>query len=477
MTSNGSAPDLDLERSVQGLVHEAARALRLPEGLLQQISVTDSIYYTRFPVKFGNRVEVFSGWRAEHSHHRHPLKGGIRYSPLVNQQEISALSALMTYKCAIVNVPFGGSKGGIAFNPRDYRPEQVERITRRYTAELIRKNFIGPGVNVPAPDLGTGAREMAWIADTYDAMHPGGIDNFACVTGKPVTQGGIRGREDATGRGVVLGLARGLDFVEDFPGAGLTRGLPGKRVAIQGFGNVGFHTADILVRRGAQVVAIGEWDVTIVKRSGGGIAVADLLEWRREHGTIRGFPEAEEELPPAAILAVECDVLIPAAVENVIHGETAPLVRAKLVAEAANGPTTPAGDRILRERGIPVIPDVYLNAGGVVVSYFEWARNLSHMRFGLLEKRLEIANTNALLNAAETLAGRRLSPEARQNLVTQSDEKELVVSGLEEKMTHAYDEIREAQTRWNGDGNLRTAAYVVALEKIRRSYEELGIFP
>ena len=476
MRGNG-APDLNLERSVQGLVHEAARALQLPEGLLRQISITDSIYYTRFPVKFGNRVEVFSGWRAEHSHHRHPLKGGIRYSPLVNQQEISALSALMTYKCAIVNVPFGGSKGGIAFDPRRYSDEQVERITRRYTAELIRKNFIGPGVNVPAPDLGTGAREMAWIADTYDAMHPGGIDNFASVTGKPVTQGGIRGREDATGRGVVLGLARGLDFVEDFPGAGLARGLPGKRVAIQGFGNVGFHTADILCRRGAKVIAIGEWDATVVARSGSGIAVSDLQDWRRKHGTIKGFPDAEEELPPEAILGVECDVLIPAAVENVIHAGTAPLVKAKLVAEAANGPTTPEGDRILRERGIQVIPDVYLNAGGVVVSYFEWARNLSHMRFGLLEKRLEIANTNALLNAAETLSGKRLSMEMRQNLVTQSDEKELVVSGLEEKMTRAYDEIRDARNRFAECGTLRTAAYVVALEKIRRSYEELGIFP
>lgn len=476
MTASVPARDLNLERSVHGLVHEAARALELPEGLLQQICVTDSIYFTRFPVKFGNRVEVFSAWRAEHSHHRHPLKGGIRYSPLVNQQEISALSALMTYKCAIVNVPFGGSKGGIAFDPRQYSDEQVERITRRYTAELIRKNFIGPGVNVPAPDLGTGAREMAWIADTYDAMHPGGIDNFACVTGKPITQGGIRGRADATGRGVVLGLARGLDFPEDFPGTGLTRGLAGKTVAIQGFGNVGFHTADILVRRGAKVIAIGEWDVTIVRRSGQGIAVRDLLEWHREHGTIRGFPAAEEELPPEAVLAMKCDVLIPAAIENVIHGETAPLVRAKLVAEAANGPTTPEGDRILRERGIAVIPDVFLNAGGVVVSYFEWARNLSHMRFGLLEKRLEIANTNALLNAAETLSGRRLSPEMRQNLVTQSDEKELVVSGLEEKMTLAYDQIREAQGRIAGM-SLRTAAYVVALEKIRRSYEELGIFP
>ena len=464
-----------LEASVQAVVHRAAKLLDMPKGLLEQICITDSIYYTRFPVKFGDRVQVFKGWRAEHSHHRHPLKGGIRYSPLVSQNEISALAALMTYKCAIVNVPFGGSKGGVELDPREYSTEEMERITRRYTAELIRKNFIGPGVNVPAPDLGTGPREMAWIADTYDAMHPGGIDNFACVTGKPVSQGGVRGRVDATGRGVVIGLSRALEFAEDFPGSGLTPGLEGKRIAIQGFGNVGHHTAEILSRRGAKIVAVGELDATVVR--GDGIAVADLHEWQRKMKTVCGFPGADEELPPEAILSVPCEVLIPAAIENVINARTAPLVEARLVAEAANGPTTPEGDAILCERGIPVIPDVYLNAGGVVVSYFEWARNLSHMRFGLMEKRLEIANTNALLNAAETLSGKRLSPEERAGLLIHSDEEQLVSSGLEEKMTLAYDEIREAAQRFELERNLRVAAHVVALGKIRRSYEELGIFP
>lgn len=475
MTTRASREDLNLERGVQRLVHQAADRLGLPEGLRDQIAVTDSIYVTNFPIQFGGRVEVFSGWRAEHSHHRHPLKGGLRYSPLVSQQEISALSALMTYKCALVRVPFGGSKGGIRFDPRRYRPEQVERITRRYTAELIRKNMIGPGVNVPAPDLGTGPREMAWIADTYDAMHPGGIDNFACVTGKPVSQGGIRGRGEATGRGVVLGLRRALDFPEDFPGTGLTCGLEGKRVAVQGFGNVGYHTAAILREAGARVVAVGEWDATLVSEAG--LDVEALDRWRREQGTVRGFSGAEDELPAAAVLETECDVLIPAAIENVIHRETAPRVRAKLVAEAANSPTTTEGDQVLKERGIPVIPDVFLNAGGVVVSYFEWARNLSHMRFGLMEKRLETANTNALLNAVETLAGQKLSPATRNNLVIQLDEKELVLSGLEEKLTNAYDEIREAAARHDLRSNLRLAAYIVAIEKIRRSYEELGIFP
>ncbi len=471
------SPETNLESNVAAQVHEASAALQLPRGLVQQICVTDSIFLTRFPVRFGKRVEVFTGWRAEHSHHRHPLKGGIRYSPLVDQQEISALAALMTYKCAIVNVPFGGSKGGIAFDPRRYSREQIEKITRRYTAELIRKNFIGPGVNVPAPDLGTGAQEMAWIADTYDAMHPGQVDNFACVTGKPVTQGGIRGREDATGRGVIMGIVRALEFPGDFPGTGLTRGLSGKRIAVQGFGNVGFHTADLAAHRGAVVTAIGEWDATLVSRKPRGIAATDLLAWKREHGTVRGFPDADEELPPDAILETPCDVLIPAAVENVINSRTAPGVQARLVAEAANGPTTPEGSRILAERGIPVIPDVYLNAGGVVVSYFEWARNLSHMRFGLLEKRLEKANTDALLRAAETLAGRELGERDRRNLLIRSDERELVVSGLEEKMFRAYDEIREARTRLPKSADLRQAAFLVAVGKIRRSYEELGIFP
>ncbi len=477
MTPRLPAAETNLEKNVERHVRQAAATLKIPKGLLEQIALTDAIFLTRFPVRFGKRVEVFTGWRAEHSHHRHPLKGGIRYSPLVDQQEISALAALMTYKCAIMNVPFGGSKGGIAFDPRKYTDEQIEKVTRRYTAELIRKNFIGPGVNVPAPDLGTGPREMAWIADTYDAMHPGQVDNFASVTGKPVTQGGIRGREDATGRGVVMGLKRALDFPRDFPGAGLTRGLAGKRLAVQGFGNVGFHTAAIAAREGASVVAVGEWDATLVSRKPGGFSADELRDWKLLHGTVRGFPGADEELPPAAILETPCDVLIPAAVENVITSRTAPLVKARLIAEAANGPTTGAGDRILAKRGIPVIPDVYLNAGGVVVSYFEWARNLSHMRFGLLEKRLEIANTGALLRAAETLAGRELSDRDRRNLLIRSDERELVVSGLEEKMFHAYDEIREARARLPESADLRRAAFLVALDKIRRSYEELGIFP
>ncbi len=474
---NSHSPDTNLEQSVARQVRRAAAALKLPRGLLDQIRLTDNVLLTRFPVRFGDKVEVFTGWRAEHSHHRHPLKGGIRFSPLVDQQEISALAALMTFKCAIVNVPFGGSKGGIAFEPRNYSAEQIEKITRRYTAELIRKNFIGPGVNVPAPDLGTGSREMAWIADTYDAMHPGQVDNFACVTGKPVTQGGIRGREDATGRGVIMGVSRALDFPGDFRSSGLTRGLEGKRLAIQGFGNVGFHTADIGIRRGAVVTAVGEWDATVASRRPEGLAPRDLFEWKRQHGTIRGFPGADEELPPGAILEHPCDVLIPAAIENVITSETAPRVQARLIAEAANGPTTPEGGAVLRERGIPVIPDVYLNAGGVIVSYFEWARNLSHMRFGLMEKRLEIANTDALLRAAETLAGRELSDRDRRDLLIRSDERELVVSGLEEKMFHAWDEIREARGRLPESGDLRQAAFVVAADKIRRSYEELGIFP
>ena len=470
----GKQEDLNLNNIVSAQFDKAAAQLELPDGLLKQIKATNSIYFVQFPVKFGERYEMFFGWRAEHSHHRKPLKGGIRYSELVDQDEISALAALMTYKCAIVNVPYGGSKGGIAFNPRKYTPEQIERITRRYTAELIKKNFLGPGVNVPAPDLGTSEREMAWIADTYDAFHPGGIDNLACVTGKPVTQGGVRGRKEATGRGVVFGVKRALEAPADL-GLKLLPGLADKKIAVQGFGNVGYHVAKFMVEEGAKVIGVGEWDGGVVDERG--LDIDALAEHRASTGSITGFPGSQALKDPKAILEVPCDVLVPAALENQITLENADRVEAKVVAEAANGPTTIGAEEVLQRRGIPLIPDIYLNAGGVVVSYFEWGKNISHMRYGLMEKRLEVNNTQSLLAAAERLSGRQLSKEHRESLFVIPDEGHLVVSGLEDKMIEAYDEIRSAVRMRNGVPDLRTAAYVVALQKIARSYLELGIFP
>jgi glutamate dehydrogenase (NAD(P)+) len=476
MAKTRRAPeDLNLRNIVGLQFDKAAATMDLPEGLLKQIKACNAIYFIQFPVKFGNRYEMFSAWRAEHSQHRKPLKGGIRYSELVSQDEIIALAALMTYKCALVNVPHGGAKGGVCFNPRNYSSEQIEKITRRYTAELIAKNFIGPGVDVPAPDVGTSEREMAWIADTYDAFHPGGIDNLGCVTGKPVSQGGVRGRKEATGRGAVFGIQRALEHTEDFKKLKMSKGLDGKRVAVQGFGNVGYHAAKFMVEAGATVVGVGEWDGGVYNPKG--IDIEALQEHRIKKNTIVNFRGAKTLKDPLDVLELECDILIPAALENQIRRENAPRVKAKIIAEAANGPTTIEAEKILLKRGAFIIPDVYLNAGGVVVSYFEWGKNLSHMRYGLLQKRIEGAKTESLLKMSEELTGRRLSPRLREELSVAPDELVLVNSGLEEKMIRAYEEIREVLHTHPKVKDMRTAAFVVAIEKVARSYMELGVFP
>jgi glutamate dehydrogenase (NAD(P)+) len=467
--------DLNLNNIVSRRFDKAAVTLDMPKGLLPQIKACNAVYSIQFPVKFGDRYEMFFGWRAEHSQHCKPLKGGIRYSALVTQDEVSALAALMTYKCAIVNLPFGGSKGGVCFKPREYSAEQIEKITRRYTAELIRKNFIGPGVNVPAPDYGTGEREMAWIADTYDAFHPGGMDNLACVTGKPVTQGGIEGRKEATGRGVVFGIKRVLEHPEDFKHLGFSKGLDGKTVAIQGFGNVGYHVAKLVTDEGATVVGVGEWDGGVHNPQG--LDVEALNEYRVKKRTLLGFPGARNIRNPRGVLQLKCDILVPAALENQIRVDNAPRIKAKMVAEAANGPITVEAEDVLLKRGVFIAPDIYLNAGGVIVSYFEWGKNISHMRYGLLEKRLEEANTESMLAVAEQLSGRRLPEDKRKKLFTSPAEWSLVVSGLEEKMSEAYDEVREVLLTHKKIKDLRTAAYVVAIQRIARAYMELGVFP
>ena len=476
MTNRRDVPeDLNLKRIVAQQFDKAAATLDIPSGLLDQIKACNAIYFVQFPVRFGDSYEIFHGWRAEHSQHRKPLKGGIRYSELVDQDEIIALASLMTYKCAIVNVPYGGARGGVSFDPRNYTRDQIEKITRRFTAELIKKNFIGPGVDVPAPDVGTGEREMAWMADTYDAFNPGGIDNLGCVTGKPVTQGGVRGRKEATGRGVLFGIRRALESPEDFKNLRLSKGVEGKTVAIQGFGNVGYHAAKLMVESGAKILAVGEWDGGVYSKKG--LDIEALFQHRLQRKTILGFPGSKDLKNPHEVLEVECDILIPAALENQITRENAPRIQAKIVAEAANGPTTVEAEEILLGRGIHLIPDVYLNAGGVVVSYFEWGKNLSHMRYGLLQKRLEEAKTASLLTAAEELAGRPLSASLRKKLSVPPNEEALVNSGLEEKMTRAYEEVREVFLTRDKVKDMRTAAYVVAIEKVARSYMELGIFP
>ena len=452
----------------------AASYLDYPPGLLDQIKVCNSIYKFSFPVrKEGGGYEVIEAWRAEHSHHKLPVKGGIRYSPDVNEDEILALAALRTFKCAIVDVPFGGAKGGIKIDPRKVSVEQLERITRRYTAELTKKNFIGPGIDVPAPDYGTGPREMSWIADTYAQFHPGEIDAIGCVTGKPISQGGIRGRKEATGRGVFFGVREALADRELIKTLGLSGGLAGKRAVVQGLGNVGSHAARFLQEGGAVIVGLSEWEGAIANPKG--LDVAAVMKHRAATRKITGFPGATD-LPGEDALFLDCDLLVPAALENVITGANASSVRAKIIAEAANGPITADGDAILRQKGVCVIPDMYLNAGGVTVSYFEWLKNLSHVRFGRMEKRFEEMRAEEMVKSIESATGKPLSSGERKLVIHGAEEEDLVNSGLEETMSVAWQQIRDVQHK-HPKSDLRTAAFISAIDKIAVSYMELGIFP
>ncbi|HEY7138473.1 MAG TPA: Glu/Leu/Phe/Val dehydrogenase [Methylomirabilota bacterium] len=452
----------------------AAALTDYPRGLLDQIKACDSVYAFQFPVRTRRGYEVISGWRAQHSHHRLPVKGGIRYAAEVNEDEVKALAALMTYKCAVVDVPFGGAKGGVRIDAKQYNAEEMERITRRYTAELIKKNFIGPGVDVPAPDYGTGPREMAWIADTYLAFNPGQIDALACVTGKPITQGGVRGRVEATGRGVYFGLREACADRDDMKALGLSTGVEGKRVVVQGFGKVGYHSAKFCREGGAVVVAVAERDGAIHREDG--LDVEAVQRYLHEKGSIRGFPGARD-LPSAEALELDCDVLIPAALEGQLTLYNAPRIRARIIAEGANGPTTYDAERILLERGVFLIPDIYLNAGGVTVSYFEWVKNLSHVRFGRVGKRFEEAAFERMLLAVEKATGRLFSEDEHRRIARGADEIDLVNSGLEETMVGAYRQIRELMRQDARIKDLRTAAFLNALRKVATTYLELGIFP
>ena len=455
----------------------AAAFLDYPQGLLDQIRVCNAIYKFHFPVRSedGKGYKVIEAWRAEHSHHKLPVKGGIRYSPDVNEDEVLALAALMTFKCAIVDLPFGGAKGGIRVDPRKTSAEQLERITRRYTAELVKKNFIGPGVDVPAPDYGSGPREMSWIADTYGQFHAGDIDAAGCVTGKPVWLGGIRGRKEATGRGVFFGIRECVNDGELMKRLGLATGLAGKRVVVQGLGNVGYHAARFLQDAGAVLVGLAEWEGAIANPKG--LNVDAVVNHRTETTKITGFPGARNLAASEDSLLLDCDILVPAALENVLTTANAAKVKAKIVAEAANGPVTADADAILRKKGVLVIPDMYLNAGGVTVSYFEWLKNLSHVRFGRMEKRYEEMAFARVVTSLESTTGKTLSDQERALMVRGADEEDLVNSGLDETMTNAYREIRDVETRFPKVPDLRCAAFISAIDKVAQSYMSLGIFP
>ena len=445
-------------------------------NLLAAIKACKNILYTSFPIKWDDgRIEVVHAWRAEHSHHKLPTKGGIRFAPEVDSEEVQALAALMTYKCALVDVPFGGAKGGIRINPKLYSVNELERITRRYAFELVRKNFIGPGLDVPAPDVGTSSREMAWIADTYSQLRPGEIDALGCVTAKPISQGGIRGRTEATGRGVFFGVREMVSIAEDMKALGLSTGLGGKRVVVQGLGNVGYHVAKFFQEGGAIIVGLAESEGAIANPKG--LDVEKVMAYRKEKRTLLGAPGSTALARREDALELDCDILIPAALERQITRENAPRVKARIVVEAANGPTTVEADEILGQRGVMVISDAYINAGGVTVSYFEWVKNLGHVRFGRMQKRFEEGAHSRLLEAVEGVTGRKFTPSEIDRLTQGASEEDLVNSGLEETMVSAYHPIREVWKQHGGKADLRIAGMIVAIDKVAASYDQLGIFP
>ena len=458
-------------QSVERMIDDAIGRMDLAPGLADQLRVCRSVYQVRFPVKLRGEFHVFEGWRATHSDHRLPAKGGIRFAPDVNQDEVEALATLMTFKCALVDVPFGGAKGGLRIDPRQYDRDELEKITRRFTIELDRGGCVSPSMNVPAPDMGTGEREMAWIANSYRTLHPEDINAEACVTGKPPQMGGIRGRVEATGRGVQNGLQEFFRHADDVKEAGLQGSLEGQRVVVQGLGNVGYHAARFLEEEdGAKIVGIIERDGALVNDAG--LSVERVSEHLREHGGVKDFPDAEYVADGSAVLEADCDILIPAALESQIGEQNAGRIRARLIAEAANGPLTYEGHRILSEAGRVVLPDLYLNAGGVTVSYFEWVKNLSKIRFGRMERRMVETRAQSAVDIFESMLGRPVPEHLARGLRQEVDELRLVRSGLDDTMRNAYGEIREVWRSRDDVTDLRTAAYIVAIDKVAHYYVE-----
>jgi len=469
---HGSQPFL---QSVNYYFDKAAHHLPHPAGLINQIRVCNSVYQMQFPVRIGGDIQVIQAYRAEHSHHKLPCKGGIRYAETVDQDEVEALAALMTYKCAVVDVPFGGGKGGIKINPKAYSVDELERITRRYTVELIKKNFIGPEVDVPAPDYGTGAREMAWIADTFQTFEKNNINALACVTGKPVGQGGVRGRTAATGRGLYFAVREAVNDTALMKQLKMEPGLGNKTVIVQGFGNVGYHAAKFLQEGGATVIGIIEWDGAVMNHNG--IDVEALNAHRNATGSIMHFHGAKSIKEGLSVLEEKCDILVPAALESQIYKGNASRIKAKMIAEGANGPVTFHAEETLLKKGVFVMPDMYVNAGGVVVSYFEWLKNISHVRFGRMDKRFEEGSNTRIVDTIERMTGKTLNAAERMILARGADEEDIVNSGLEDTMISSYHSIMETHRRHKKITDMRTAAFVNSVNKIAESYLLLGIFP
>ena len=469
MTKN---KDLSFLESVNASFDLAANALELPKGLARQIRTCNAVCEMKFGVELDDGYEIFTGWRATHSEHALPAKGGIRYAPFADQHEVEALAALMTYKCSIVNVPFAGSKGALCIDPKKYSLKELEHITRRFAQELDKRGLLGPGVNVPAPDMGTGQRMMSWIADEYQQLHPNEINARACVTGKPVHFGGVQGRIEATGRGVQYGIQEFFRHKDDVQKAGLSGSLEGKKIIIQGLGNVGYHAAKFLEEEdGAKIIGIIERNGAIIDDSG--LSTEDVYQYKLEHGEIHGFPSGSFIEDGNLVLESPCDILIPAAMEGVITKLNADRIQAQVIAEAANGPITFDADQILNRKGVFIIPDAYLNAGGVTVSYFEWLKNLSHVRFGRMERRFNEAQGANIIKLIESSVDKPLDPKAKAELMKGPDEITLVRSGLEDTMCEAYQEIKEMHLSNAKIKDRRTAAFALAIRKVADIYDSM----
>ncbi len=477
--SSPTSKEPSFRESVDLMFNRAVALMDLPPGLENKIRVCNSTYTVRFGVKLRGSIETFTGYRSVHSEHMEPVKGGIRFSLGVNQDEVEALAALMTYKCALVETPFGGSKGGLCIDPREYDEDEMERITRRFAYELAKRDLIHPSQNVPAPDMGTGEREMAWIADQYGRMNTTDINAKACVTGKPPHAGGIKGRVEATGRGVQYALQEFFRHEDDVAAANLSGTLDGKRVVVQGLGNVGYHAAKFLSEEdGCKITAVIERDGAL--EDDAGLDIEAVSHWIGNHGGVKGYADATYHENGAALLEKDCDILIPAALEGVINMSNAAEVKAPLIIEAANGPVTAGADEILRKKGCVIIPDMYANAGGVTVSYFEWVKNLSHIRFGRMQRRQEEARHMLIVKELERLSeymGDKwsMTSDFKEKYLRGAGELELVRSGLDDTMRGAYTAMRDV---WHGRddvSDLRTAAYIVSIERVADSYRAKGL--